>query len=339
MTPPLNDPFVEVMDTDAQSTFVRIEADMRGVATITINRPGKRNAFNDEVIAALREAFETVAAADGVRVVFITGAEGTFSAGADLDWMRGAADRTQSDNHEDALRMGSMLKHLHDLPMLTVALVEGAAFGGGAGLVAACDMAVATGSARFSFSEVKLGLIAATISPYVVSAIGSRRARGLFASAQVFGAERALAIGLIDEVVDDAAGLMEAGEAIARDALLCAPGAVRDSKRLVDHVAAHHLDHALIEHTAREIARARVGAEGQEGVRAFIERRRPDWLIAVDPRILTSTAGWRANSTSSSSASAATPSKSCSTGAEQRSNLRTLGSCERVRPQSVPSSW
>ena len=282
MSTPINDPFVEVMDTDAQSTFVRLDADERGVATITIDRPGKRNAFNDEVIAALREAFETVAGADGVRVVFITGSEGTFSAGADLEWMRGAADRTESDNHEDAMRMGSMLKHLHDLPVLTVALVEGAAFGGGAGLVAACDMAIATRTARFSFSEVRLGLIAATISPYVVAAIGSRRARGLFASARVFDADRALAIGLIDEVVEDAAGLLAAREAIARDALPCAPGAVRESKRLVDHVAAHALDHSLIEHTAREIARARVGAEGQEGVRAFIERRRPAWLPGDD---------------------------------------------------------
>ncbi len=281
MADPINDPFVEVMDTDAQSSFVRIDADARGVATITIDRPGKKNAFNDEVIAALREAFETVAGADGVRVLFLTGSEGTFSAGADLEWMRGAADRTEGDNHDDAMRMGSMLKHLHDLPMLTVALVEGAAFGGGAGLAAACDMAVATRSARFAFSEVKLGLIAATISPYVVAAIGPRRARGLFASGQVFNAERALAIGLVDEVVEDAAGLIAAREAIVADALLGAPEAVRESKRLVDHVAAHKLDHGLIEHTAREIARARVGAEGQEGVRAFIERRRPAWLPAI----------------------------------------------------------
>ena len=275
---PINDPFVEVMDTDAQSSFVRLDADARGVATITIDRPGKSNAFDGEVIAARKQAFETVAGADGVRVVFITGAEGTFSIGADPDWIRGAADRSEADNHDDALSMGSMLKHLHDLPMLTVALVEGAAFGGGAGLVAACDMAIAARTARFSFPEVKLGLIAATISPYVVAAIGPRRARGLFASARVFDAERALAIGLIDEVVDDAAELLDAREAIARDALPCAPGAVRESKRLVDHVAAHALDRGLIEYTAREIARARVSAEGQEGVRAFIEQRRPSWL-------------------------------------------------------------
>jgi methylglutaconyl-CoA hydratase len=277
----INDPFVEVMDTDAQSPFVRIDADARGVATITIDRPARRNAFNDAVIAALREAFETMAAADGVRVLFLTGAEGTFSAGADLDWMRGAADRTEADNHEDAMRMGSMLRHLHELPMLTVALVEGSAFGGGAGVVAACDWAGAPRAARFAFSEVKLGLIAATISPYVVAAIGSRRARGLFASGRAFDAERALAIGLVDEVVEDAAGLIAAREAIVADALLCASGAVRESKRLVDHVAAHKLDHGLIEYTAREIARARVGPEGQEGVRAFIERRRPAWLPAT----------------------------------------------------------
>jgi methylglutaconyl-CoA hydratase len=278
VTDPINDPFVEVMDTDTQSPFVRVDADPRGVATITIDRPGRRNAFDDAVIAALREAFETMAAADGVRVLFLTGAAGTFSAGADLDWMRGAADRTEADNHEDALRMGSMLHHLHDLPMLTVALVEGAAFGGGAGLVAACDMAVATRSARFAFSEVKLGLIAATISPYVVAAIGQRRARGLFASGRVFDADRALAIGLVDEVVEDAAGLIAARDAIAADALLCAPDAVRESKRLVDHIAAHKLDQGLIEYTAREIARARVGPEGQEGVKAFFERRRPAWI-------------------------------------------------------------
>jgi methylglutaconyl-CoA hydratase len=278
MTDFTNDPFVEVMDTDTQSPFVRVDADARGIATITINRPERRNAFDDEVIAALSEAFATIAGADGVRVLFLTGAGGTFSAGADLDWMRGAAERTQSDNHEDAMLMGAMLKHLHDLPILTVALVEGSAFGGGAGLVAACDMAVATRSARFAFSEVKLGLIAATISPYVVAAIGPRRARGLFASGAVFDAERALAIGLLDQVVDDAAGLLAARDAIAADALLGGPEAVRESKRLVDHVAAHALDHGLIEYTAREIARARVGAEGQEGVRAFIERRRPSWI-------------------------------------------------------------
>lgn len=272
------DPYVEVQDTEAQSTYVRIDADERGAATVTINRPAKKNAFDDEVIGALHQAFETLAGADGVRVVFVTGAEGTFSAGADLEWMREAMDLTESDNHADAMALGAMLKQLHDLPMLTVALVEGAAFGGGAGLAAACDIAIATRTARFAFSEARLGLIAAVISPYVVAAIGSRRARGLLASARVFDAEFALRIGLVDELVDDAAGLLAAQDAIAAEAMLTGPEAVRASKRLVDHVAAHDLDHRLIEHTAREIARARVSPEGQEGVRAFLERRRPEWL-------------------------------------------------------------
>ena len=203
----------------------------------TIDRPAKRNAFNDEVIAALREAFETVAGADGVRVVFHhrLRRDVLSRGGPRVDARRGRPHRGPTTT-KNAMRMGSMLKHLHDLPMLTVALIEGAAFGGGAGLVAACDMAIATRAARFSFSEVKLGLVAATISPYVVAAIGPRRARGLFASARVFDAERALAIGLVDEVVADAAGLLEAREAIARDALPCAPDAVRASKHLVDHV-------------------------------------------------------------------------------------------------------
>ena len=191
MPNPIADPLVEVPDTDSQSRSVLIDASPEGVATVTINRAARKNAFDAETIGALREAFETLEGADGVRVIFITGAGGTFSAGADLAWMRDAAGHTESDNRDDAMAMAVMLKHLHDLPALTVALIEGVAFGGGAGLAAACDMAIATADARFAFSEVKLGLLAATISPYVIAAIGPRRARGLFATGRVFGAEHA----------------------------------------------------------------------------------------------------------------------------------------------------
>jgi len=277
MPNPIADPLVEVVDTDAQSKLVLIDATSDGAATVTINRAARKNAFNAEVIGALREAFETLEGADGVRVIFVTGAGGTFSAGADLEWMRDAIDHTEADNRDDALQMAIMLKHLHDLPALTVALVEGSAFGGGAGLAAACDLAVATRTARFSFSEVKLGLIAATISPYVVAAIGPRRARGLFATGRLFDADFARDIGLIDEVVADAGGLAAARDRIATDIKACAPGAVGESKRLVDHVAGRPIDHALLEETARWIARARVGEEGQEGVRAFLARRAPGW--------------------------------------------------------------
>lgn len=279
MPNPIADPFVEIIDTDVQSRLVLIDATADGVATVTINRPERKNALNDEVIAALSEAFSTLAAADGVRVVFLTGAGASFSAGADLEWMRDAVDRAESDNQDDAMKMAVMLKHLHDLPQLTVALVNGPAFGGGAGLAAACDMAVATADSTFAFSEVKLGLVAATISPHVIAAIGARRARGLFASGRVFDAAHALHIGLIDEIAADADALGPAQDRIAAEALLTAPGAVRESKRLVDHIAGRPLDHGLLEDTARYIARARVGPEGQEGVRAFLARRTPDWQV------------------------------------------------------------
>ncbi len=277
MPNPIADPFVEVPDTDAVSTLVHIEATPQGAATVTLNRPRKRNAFDAGLIGALREAFETLRDQDSLRVVFVRGAGGMFSAGADLDWMRAAVEHTEVDNRDDAMQLAVMLKHLHDIPALTVALVEGGAYGGGAGLVACCDMAVATASARFSFSEVKLGLIAATVSPYVVAAVGPRRARRLFATGEVFDAAAAKEFGLVDEVVADAEALGAVKARIAAAQLACAPGAVDESKRLVDEVAYREIDHALMLHTARRIAAQRVGEEGQAGVRAFLEGKKAPW--------------------------------------------------------------
>lgn len=278
MTNPIADPLVEVPDTDTSSKLVHIEATPEGVATVTLNRALRRNAFNAELIAALHEAFETLQGAEGVRVVFLRGAGGTFSAGADLEWMRDAIDRTEADNRDDAYQMARMLKSLWDIPALTVALVEGGAFGGGAGLAAACDMAVATADARFSFSEVRLGIIAATISPYVVTAVGPRQARGLFATGRLFDAAYAETIGLVTEVVADAAELDAARDRIATDMMACAPGAVAESKRLVDDVAYQPIEDVMDE-TAKRIARIRIGDEGQEGVRAFLEKRKPSWAL------------------------------------------------------------
>lgn len=276
MPNPIADPLVENIDTDAASPLARIEATPDGVATITINSPTTKNAFDDQVIAALRQAFDTLHGAEGVRVVFLRGAGGTFSAGANLDWMAAAADLSEADNRQDALAMAAMLKSLWDIPALTVALVEGGAFGGGAGLAAACDLAVAAEGTKFSFSEVRLGLLAATISPYVVRAIGPRHARALFATGRVFGAAHAERIGLVDEVVP-AGGLDAARDRIAKEIMACAPEAVAESKRLVDHVFGRHIDHGLMEDTARRIAARRVSSEGQEGVRAFLDRRKPSW--------------------------------------------------------------
>ena len=277
MPNPISDPLVEVVDTDATSDLVRMESTVEGAVTVVLNRPTRKNAFDAELIAALEETFRTLVAAEGVRVVFVRGAGAMFSAGADLEWMRAAADRSEGDNRDDAFEMAKMLKALWDIPALTVALVEGGAFGGGAGVAAACDLAIATRDAKFSFSEVRLGLIPATISPYVVQAIGPRAARGLFATGQVFDAAHAERIGLITEIVADVAALDAARDRTAKAILACAPGAVAASKKLVADVMGHRIDHGLMEETAKRIAVARVGDEGQDGVRAFLERRKPRW--------------------------------------------------------------
>ena len=239
MPNPIADPLVEnVISEDIATAPVRLDDTPEGVATVTICRAARRNAFDSSTILALTEAFETLKGADGVRVVFVRGEGGVFSAGADLDWMRAAAEHSEADNRADAMTMARMLKTLSQIPALTVALVESAAFGGGAGLASACDMAVAVADARFSFSEVRLGLLPATISPYVVNAIGPRQAKALFMTGRVFDAAHAEKIGLVHEVVADAAGLDAARDRLVTEIMACAPGAVADTKRLVWDVGA-----------------------------------------------------------------------------------------------------
>jgi len=278
MPNPIADPLVEGMDRELDTRVVEVDATPEGIAYVTLNRPARRNALNSEVTAALTEAFETLQGAEGVRAVFIRGAGGVFCAGADLEWMQSAVEFTEADNREDAMQLARMLKALWDLPSLTVALVEGAAVAGGAGLACACDLAVATQGAKFGFTETRVGLVPAIISPYVVRAIGERESRGLFATAQLFDAEHALRIGLVSELVPDAAALEAAAQRIGRDILACAPGAVAESKRLVEAVAGREINHGLMDETARWTARVRVGDEGQEGVRAYLAKRKPAWL-------------------------------------------------------------
>ncbi|PHY13828.1 enoyl-CoA hydratase [Caulobacter sp. B11] len=279
MTNPIADPIVEVPDTDAMSPLVHLESTPSGAVTVWINRPEKKNAFDGPTIAALREAFETLHGAEGVRIVFLRGVGGVFSAGADLDWMASAVEWSEDDNRDDALGLAHMLKALHDVPALTVALVEGPAFGGGAGLVAACDHALATADATFSFSEVKLGLTPATISPYVIAALGPRTTKLLFATGRLFDADAAWSYGLVDEVFDDAASLEAARDALVEEVILCAPGAIGDAKALVNDFADQKIDKGLIEESAKRIARRRISDEGQEGVRAFLARRKPAWSL------------------------------------------------------------
>lgn len=266
---------------DAETSKVIVDATPDGAVTVLINRPERKNAFDAETIAALHEAFETLQGQDGVRVVFVRGAGDTFCAGADLDWMRQAAEWSEAENRDDAMMLARMLKALHDIPCLTVALVEGAAMGGGAGLVAACDTAVAVEGTVFAFSEVKLGLTPATISPYVIEAIGPRHARALFATGMPFKADDAARIGLVDEVVKTSASLDKARDWLVEQVKLTAPGAVAAAKDLVRHVHEKHrkIDHDLMAETAERIAERRVSAEGQEGVRAFLDRRKPGWTV------------------------------------------------------------
>jgi methylglutaconyl-CoA hydratase len=263
-----------IVDPDAP---VRLDVTSEGVAYVTLTRPERKNSMDSTLILAMTEVWETLKASEHVRIVFLRGEGGTFSAGADLEWMREAADRTEDDNREDAMTMAVMLKRMSEVPALTVALVEGAAMGGGVGLAAACDIALATAKAKFSFSEVRLGLIPATISPYVIQAIGPRRAKALFATGQVFDAAYAREIGLVSEVVADADALSAAAEKLAGDIMACAPGAVAEAKALVDDVAGHEIDHKIMAETAKRLARRRVSDEGREGVMAFLERRKPSW--------------------------------------------------------------
>ncbi len=256
---------------------VLMRASPAGVATVTLNRPEAHNAFNAEVIERLSEVLGDLAGADGVRVVLLEAVGKSFSAGADLNWMKHAADFTQEENREDARALAEMLRRLNTLPKPTVALVQGAAFGGGVGLMAACDMVVAVRGAEFSLSEIKLGLIPATISPYVIAAIGERQARRYFLTGERFDADEACRIGLVHEVVEDAEALDGAGERIVERLFAAPPGALAAAKDLIAAVAGRPIDAAVIEDTARRIAERRTHAEAREGIAAFLEKRKPDW--------------------------------------------------------------
>jgi len=263
------------MSQSADPVLLDISAE--GVAIVTLNRPEKRNAFDELMIAGLSDTFETLKGADHVRIVFLRGEGESFCAGADIDWMRRAAEFSELGNETDALALARMLRNLHELPQLTVALAHGAVMGGGAGLVAACDVAVAVKDAKFRFSEVRLGLTPATISPYVIEAIGPRHAKALFATAEGFDGAYAEKIGLTHYTVADVAGLSPIMEHLSELTLAAAPGAVSDAKALVRYVAGHKIDDSLAKETARRIAARRVSAEGREGLAAFLEKRKPEW--------------------------------------------------------------
>ena len=257
-----------------------ILSERRGaIAWLSLNRPQIHNAFDDALIAAFTETLAQVEADPAVRAVVLTGNGSCFSAGADLNWMRGMAGASEQENREDSLRLARLMRNLQFLSKPTIARVNGAAYGGGVGLVACCDIAIGVDTAKFALSEVKLGLVPAVISPYVIAAIGLREARRLFVSGEVFEAAEARRIGLLHTVV---AGT-ELDEAIERQLHFLAkagPLAQREAKQLAlriggaDPATAERIDTG----NAELIARLRVSPEGQHGLGAFLDKRAPSWV-------------------------------------------------------------
>lgn len=247
------------------------------VHTITLSRPDVRNAFNDQVIAELKSAFLSVAQDASVRCVVLAAQGPAFCAGADLHWMRRMADYTHAENLADAGELAAMLRAIFECPQPTIARVQGDVYAGGMGLVAACDMAVSVDTAQFCLSEVKLGLMPATISPYVIRAMGVRAAHRYFLTAERFGANEAHRIGLVHEVVKPDA--LDAQVVAWTQAVLSAsPHALRACKKLLQDVAEREINDALVAHTVAGIADIRASAEGKEGVQAFLHKRKPHWM-------------------------------------------------------------
>ena len=252
--------------------------DERGIATLTMNRLEVHNAFDDLLIADLTAALKSLAENERVRVVLLAGSGRSFSAGADLGWMRRLADYSWDENLRDALGLATLMQTLNGLAKPTIALIQGAVYGGGVGLAACCDMAIATQRSTFCLSEVKLGLMPAVISPYVIAAIGSRACRRYFLTAEPFDAAEAHRLGLVHEVVADDPALRSRGQELATLLLKNGPQAMASAKDLIAAVAGRPVDAGLIADTAGRIADRRASAEGREGVSAYLEKRIPGWV-------------------------------------------------------------
>jgi methylglutaconyl-CoA hydratase len=262
------------------STTVKTTIDASGVAWVTMTNSQKHNAFDDAIIAELQSAFEEVDSNPAIRLMVLAAEGKSFSAGADLDWMKRMATYSYEENLEDAKALAQMLRTLNHLSKPTIARVQGAAFGGAVGLVSCCDLAVASPRASFSLSEVKIGLAPATIAPYVVAAIGARAARRYFQTAERFSVDVAEQLGLVSQTVEE--DQLDAAIADWVSVLLVnSPAAMKASKQLVFDVADKPINNELVNDTCELIARLRVSSEGQEGLSAFLEKRRPSYFKEV----------------------------------------------------------
>ncbi|HXS52930.1 MAG TPA: enoyl-CoA hydratase/isomerase family protein [Usitatibacter sp.] len=252
------------------------------IGLVTLNRPERHNAFDDALIAELTEALRSMEAEEGIRLVVLSGAGKSFSAGADLNWMRRMAGYSMDENRRDSMGLATLMRTLAHLRKPTIARVHGPAYGGGVGLVACCDVAIATQNAKFVLTEAKLGLIPAVISPYVIAAIGERAARRYFLSAERMDAAEAFRLGLVHDLAASDGNLDEKIGIVADSMLACGPVAQREAKELIRAVAGRPVTSELIHDTAERIARLRASPEGREGIAAFLEKRRASW-VPPDP--------------------------------------------------------
>ncbi|MBV2128523.1 enoyl-CoA hydratase-related protein [Arsukibacterium indicum] len=257
--------------------YTQVSIDQRGVANLVLNRPDVHNAFDDQMIAELIQELEKLASNDQVKVLLLSANGKNFSAGADLNWMRSMAEKDYGQNLDDANELAMLMHKLDKFPKPTVAIVQGAAFGGAVGLVACCDIAIASDNASFCLSEVKIGLIPAVISPYVMRALGERQSRRYFLTAERFNADIAKQLGLLHEVTS-VSELADKANGLIDNLLQNSPAAISAAKALIHNIYNRKISNNVVAHTTQAIAEIRVSDEGQEGLSAFLEKRRPNWL-------------------------------------------------------------
>ncbi|MBL8422142.1 MAG: enoyl-CoA hydratase/isomerase family protein [Candidatus Accumulibacter phosphatis] len=261
--------------SEYQSIMTEVDG---SVGILTLNKPRRHNAFDEQLIAEITVGLQELESDERVRAVVLSSTGKSFCAGADLGWMKRAADYTPEENLRDANRLAELMATLNELAKPTIARVQGAAYGGGVGLIAACDIAVGTYDALFTLSEVKLGIVPAVISPYVLAAIGERYSRRYMLTAERFSAAEAYRIGLLHELVPGEEQLDEAIAEILESLLANGPHAQAECKELIRVVAGQPIDAQTIEETAQRITRVRASPEGREGLAAFLEKRAPNWL-------------------------------------------------------------
>ncbi len=257
---------------------VKINWENKGICRITFDRPKVKNSFNDEMIEDFQIGLEKVKNDKDLRILIISGSGDSFSSGADLNWMKNSLNYTLEENINDARKFANILKTIYNIPRPTIAKINGHSFGGGLGIIAACDFAIAIEDTKFSFSEVRLGLTPAMISPYVLKSIGFNNARRLFLTGEIFDARKALEINLLSKVVANL-DLDKEVDKLSNDLLKGAPNAQGECKSILSHISEHNIEQDLIDFTIKKIATRRVSKEGKEGMISFFDKKDPSWKL------------------------------------------------------------